>query len=108
MHSFSHSVFGVFWMEGTPTRRYNTRSSQPPPLSSGTQSQATNGQVSSLYKMRAEILVKETVYGRDHNGKRLQPQVFEAESWEAMRLNVFQFALPNIASYASHVSDPRQ
>jgi hypothetical protein len=58
--------------------------------------------------MRADVVVKETVYGRDHNGKRLQPQVFEGGSWEALKGTIFAFARPHIKSLASHVSEPRE
>ncbi|KAG9402752.1 hypothetical protein AC1031_007357 [Aphanomyces cochlioides] len=55
-----------------------------------------------------DIVVKETVYGRDHNGKRLQPQVFEGDSWEEAQHCIFNFVRPHLSSLASHVSNPRE
>ncbi|KAH9156593.1 hypothetical protein AeRB84_001503 [Aphanomyces euteiches] len=77
---------------------YNTRSSQSPaPV-----------QVTQLYRMRVDILVKETVYSRDHNGKRLPPHIFEASSWESMKYSIFEHSRTHIVSMANYISDPRE
>ncbi|KAH9143434.1 hypothetical protein AeRB84_012564 [Aphanomyces euteiches] len=81
-----------------PAHRYNTRSSPSPPPPHANQ----------LYRFRADVIVKETVYGRDHNGKRLQPQVFEGSSWEAIKERIFEFSRANIVSMANYTSDPRE
>ncbi|CAK4215905.1 unnamed protein product [Aphanomyces euteiches] len=74
-----------------PTHRYQTRSSQSPPQVQQEATSQSSRSHTPRYQMRADIVVKETVYGRDHNGKRLQPQVFEGDS-----------------SLPSHVSNPRE
>ncbi|KAH9084064.1 hypothetical protein Ae201684P_020325 [Aphanomyces euteiches] len=63
-----------------PAHRYNTRSSPSPPPPHANQ----------LYRFRADVIVKETVYGRDHNER------------------IFEFSRANIVSMANYTSDPRE
>ncbi|CAK4670747.1 unnamed protein product [Aphanomyces euteiches] len=89
-----------------PTHRYQTRSSQSPPQVQQEATSQSSRSHTPRYQMSADIVVKETVYGRDHNGKRLQPQVFEGDSWEEVQLCIFNFVRPHLSSLSSHVSNP--
>ncbi|KAH9111300.1 hypothetical protein LEN26_013505 [Aphanomyces euteiches] len=82
--------------EGQPRvspHRYNTRSSPQP--------------TSAIFRLSAELFVKETVYARDHSGKRLPPHIFEAESWDAMKTQIFSHCLPHMMNKATYVGEPR-
>jgi hypothetical protein len=81
--------------------RYMTRSSPDLPT------QATPPAEEALFRLRTEILVKDTVCGRDSNAKRLPQHVFEGSSWNAIRDQMFNHCLPQIQFKASHAGEPR-
>ncbi|KAH9094500.1 hypothetical protein Ae201684P_003709 [Aphanomyces euteiches] len=60
-----------------------------------------------LFHLRADINVKDTVCGRDSNGKRLAQQVFEGSSWAALKELIFQHCLPHIQFKATYEGEPR-
>ncbi|ETV67811.1 hypothetical protein H257_16047 [Aphanomyces astaci] len=72
----------------SPAHHYNTRRSP---------------QVAVPSKLRAEILVKETVCARDHNGKRLHPYVFEGDRWSSIRAHIVAHCSTHMSPKASYV-----
>ncbi|KAH9089919.1 hypothetical protein Ae201684P_014674 [Aphanomyces euteiches] len=90
-------------MSSTPfPHQYFTRSS--PPQGS---SVVPHTQHAGNLQLRAEIFVKDTVGSRDHSEKRLQPQIFEGNSWDGIRSNIFNHCSSHLKSKASYTDEPR-
>ncbi|RHY71035.1 hypothetical protein DYB34_013114 [Aphanomyces astaci] len=61
-----------------------------------------------LYKMIAELFVKDTVCARDHSGKRLTPTTFEGTNWGAIKTQIFDQCRPHMENKASYANAPRE
>ncbi|KAG9399401.1 hypothetical protein AC1031_011791 [Aphanomyces cochlioides] len=61
----------------------------------------------TLFRLRADIHVKDTVCGRDSKGKRLPQQVFEGANWPSLKNSIFQHCLPHIQRKATPDGEPR-
>ncbi|ETV90064.1 hypothetical protein H310_15104 [Aphanomyces invadans] len=81
--------------------RYPTRSSPVTPAPT------TPVRSESLFHLRADINVKETVCGRDSNGKRLAQCVFEGSSWDVLKVQIFAYCPPHVEYKATHEGEPR-
>ncbi|RHY27755.1 hypothetical protein DYB32_006549 [Aphanomyces invadans] len=65
-------------------------------------------QAGAIYRLQADILVKETVNGWDKNGEKLPPQIFEGISWNSIKQRIFDLAVPRILGIATYVPNPRK
>ncbi|ETV79027.1 hypothetical protein H257_07800, partial [Aphanomyces astaci] len=73
----------------------------PPDRHNSTSTPPNNGM---LYKMTAELFVKDTVCARDHSGKRLTPTTFEGTNWGAIKTQIFDQCRPHMENKASYAN----
>ncbi|ETW10388.1 hypothetical protein H310_00706 [Aphanomyces invadans] len=79
--------------------RYSTRSSPVTPVPSPP---STND---NLLRIREDINVKNTVIGRDSNGRRLAQHVFEGPNWNTLKETIFSHCLPYMKYKACYEGD---